>query len=224
MAGLGVQRHLLDAALQPCDAARLGITPQVARVQAGVEVVGVGDVVQRRVLHITRRPHEAVLVGRRAGDRELAQVRRAAGLEHLQPVLVEGHGPQVLPEAAEGVHVTRALAAPVQELDAQLETALGLADEFILVDLQHAVEELDHRDRRLADADGADLLALHQRDGDLAAQDLGQGRGGHPAGGAAAGDHDLPDHRGRCHGVEHPTNEKTPSPGSCSLAETGQNL
>ena len=37
------QRHVDDLAFDALDAARLGIAPQVVRVEAGVEVIGVGD-------------------------------------------------------------------------------------------------------------------------------------------------------------------------------------
>jgi hypothetical protein len=59
------------------------------------------------------------------------------------------------------VHVALAQAAPVHELDAELEAALGLAHEVRFVDADHLVEALDHRDGRLADADDADLVRLH---------------------------------------------------------------
>jgi hypothetical protein len=54
--------------------------------------------------------------------------------------------------------------------------------------LQRLVEELDHRDRALADADRADLLGLDQPDAVVPRQHLGQRRGGHPAGGATPDD------------------------------------
>ena len=42
------QLHVDDFAFDALHAARLGIATQVLRVQAGVEVIGVGDVRQRR--------------------------------------------------------------------------------------------------------------------------------------------------------------------------------
>jgi hypothetical protein len=56
------------------------------------------------------------------------------------------------------VHVAVADAAPVLELDAQLEGGLRLAHELIFVDAEHLVEQLDHRDGRFSHADGADIV------------------------------------------------------------------
>jgi hypothetical protein len=109
---------------------------------------------------------------------------------HLLPVLVEGHCPQVLPEAAEAVHVALALPPPVDELDAQLEGGPRLADELVLVELKHLVVELDHRDGGLAHTHRTDLVRFDQPQPDLAAQDLGQRGRGHPARRATTGDHD----------------------------------
>jgi hypothetical protein len=61
------------------------------------------------------------------------------------------------------------------------------------VDAEHAVEALDHRDGRFADADDADFVRLDEADVVAAAEDGGERRGGHPAGGAAADDDDVLD-------------------------------
>src|SRR5204863_123521 len=64
----------------------------------------------------------------------------------------------------------------------------------VLVQPQHLVEGLDGRDRRLSDADRADLFGFDQRDLCIAiVEQPGEGGGRHPAGGAAADDHDLSD-------------------------------
>jgi len=104
-------------------------------------------------------------------------------LEAGRPVVLAGH-----PEAVE---VVLADVAPAFEVDAQLEHGLRLGHELLLVDAAQLVEGQQRRDRGLADADGADLVGLDQRDGQALAQRLGQARGCHPAGGAAAGDDDA---------------------------------
>src|SRR5205085_7809322 len=84
-------------------------------------------------------------------------------LARLDPVLMERQQAEVAPDRrAEAVHVGTADAAPVAELDAQLERSLRPADEVDLVDLQEVVERLEVRHRRLADADRADQLRLDQ--------------------------------------------------------------
>jgi len=103
-------------------------------------------------------------------------------------------------EVAEAVEEAVADVAPVAELDAELEAALRLPDEVGAVQAQGAVVGADGRQRGFADADGADVGRLHQHDlaGRRAAhlrKALGQRRGRHPAGGAAAHDDDLADGR-----------------------------
>ena len=86
-----------------------------------------------------------------------------------------------------------ALLPPVDELDAELECALRMPQEIVFVELHQAVELRDRGDRRLADADDADLGGFDQRDGQPRAQDARQRGGRHPAGGAATGDDDRSD-------------------------------
>src|SRR5688500_16259659 len=82
---------------------------------------------------------------------------------------------------------------PVDELDAKLVGRMRLAHELHLVDPEHRVEQIDLRDRRLADASGADRLALDQvdRKAGQRARDLGDRGRRHPPGGAAPDDHQL---------------------------------
>ena len=73
------------------------------------------------------RAHELVVARGRGVDRILVQRRGLAGLAHLQPVLVKRHQAEVLADLAEAVDVAVADRAPVDELDAELEGALGRA-------------------------------------------------------------------------------------------------
>src|SRR3546814_9816376 len=72
---------------------------------------------------------------------------------------------------------------------------VGFADELVLVDAEQRVEQADLRNRRLADADGADRLALDQLDLEAGkgAHDARDRGGRHPARGAAADDDDAAD-------------------------------
>src|SRR6185437_16469199 len=82
--------------------------------------------------------------------------------------------------------------APVHELDARLEGATGRAQELVLVDVEHAVEAEDRRDRRLANSDGADRIRFDQGDSPPAVVEKSRERGRrHPSGGAPADDHDV---------------------------------
>jgi hypothetical protein len=65
---------------------------------------------------------------------------------------------------------------------------VGRLHERGLVDPEPLDEAADVRQRRLADADDADVLAFDQLDLDQAAEQLLQRRGAHPPGGAAAED------------------------------------
>ncbi len=113
------------------------------------------------------------------------------------PEMMEVEPLHLLTISAEGVEIPVPDPAPVDELDAEFERRAGLADELRLVDAQQAVEVEDMRDRRLADPDGADRLRFDQVDLHPG-QHMGQRRGRHPAGGAAA-DHDDAADRQRVH-------------------------
>ena len=69
----------------------------------------------------------------------------------------------------EGMQVTLALAPPVDELDAELVSALCRRNEFVFVNSDQRVELVDWRNRRFADPDDADLLGFDERDAGAAA-------------------------------------------------------
>ena len=64
----------------------------------------------------------------------------------------------IRPERPEAVNVCLALAAPVDELDAELERGIGLAHEFVFIDLERGVVDIDQWDGGFTDADDADFL------------------------------------------------------------------
>src|SRR6266478_169582 len=70
-------------------------------------------------------------------------------------------------------------------------TGTSCADDIDLIDLQHAVEELQVRYGGFAHPDGADLLGFDEANRAFAPQHLGQGGGRHPSRGAAADDEDA---------------------------------
>ncbi len=112
----------------------------------------------------------------------------------LEPELVEFHRFHIDAEASEGVEVAVPDARPVDEFDRELERALCVAKEIVLVDAEKLVECEDRWDGRFADAHDPDLLGFDQRDRrePVSKQTRQRGRA-HPAGGASANDHDAAD-------------------------------
>ena len=104
------------------------------------------------------------------------------------------HALHVDTELAEGVKIAMPLSRPVDELDAELEAALGPPDKFILIDAQHPVEDVDLGNGRLANPDRADGFGFDERDRRIvAAKNLGQGGSSHPAGRATTDDRNPAD-------------------------------
>lgn len=66
--------------------------------------------------------------------------------------------PVVLADLAKAVDVAVAQTPPVDKLDAQFKRGLGLAHELVFVDIEHAVEQGNDRDRGLTHTDRADLV------------------------------------------------------------------
>jgi hypothetical protein len=183
-----VHQWLHDAAFLPLHASGFGIFAQPFGIEAGVELIGVDDV-RQRIARIVRGTAE---LSRPRGDGaqiivvELACLRAELRAQP-KPILVEGELIDIRSVPAEGVEVARALSAPVDELDAELERSPGTADEFVLVEAQHLIELHDHRDGGFAHANGADRLGFDDQDlGSPLPQRARQRGGGHPARGASA--------------------------------------
>ena len=175
-----------DLAFLPHGAVFLGQAAQELRVQRCVDVVGVVQPQAR---------HDRELVLHRGGPfvAIFAELASDAHLQAFQPEMLETRRPTVLAGPTEGMDIVLVDVAPAFELDAELEGALGRLEEILLLDLDQIVKGDQRRDGRFADADRADLFGFHQGDVQRLAEQPRQGRGGHPAGGAAAGDDNLVD-------------------------------
>ena len=188
------QLHVHHAAFRALYASGLGIAPQVPGIETGVELIGVCNVIEGRVLrHIGGRGHELAALCGNGMQRVGSDVLGLAGEKQLQPVLVKRQEAVIVADGPERVEVTIAQAPPVDELDAELERAAHLPHELGLVDPKGPIERLEVRPGRFTDPDRADLLGFDQADGALAPERLGESRRGHPAGAAAADDDDASD-------------------------------
>src|SRR5580658_6302445 len=78
-------------------------------------------------------------------------------------MVLKFHAPPGFPERSEGVNVTVTGLIPVAKLYPQFERCPRLAHELRFVDPEHVVEDLDMRQRGLADADRADLVGFDPR-------------------------------------------------------------
>ena len=118
---------------------------------------------------------------------------------------------------AEGVEIAMPFATPADELDPQLEAALGLAQEFGLVDAERLVEQADRGNGRFADSDGADLVRLDQRDGQAAGAGMGQRRRRHPPGRATPNDQNGSNRVGHIRHRPHPLRGAWANPHRCRI-------
>src|SRR5687768_8938928 len=115
----------------------------------------------------------------------------------LQPQLVKLDRLRIQAELAKGMDVAIAQALPIDELDAELERALRVADELVFIEAQQRIERQQRRNRRFANTDRADLLRFDQPYGYAGVLDqTRQPRRAHPSGSTAAYDHNF-SHRPR---------------------------
>ena len=130
-----------DLAVVADDSPAFGLFAQEARVERGVEMIGVGDITRSGQ---DRMPSLEAVGGRSAGGQRII-VELAGGFdsplgEQAPPVMRHGQRPHAEPEHSERMVVTRAVTHPVDELDGELERARGLADELVLVDPEKPVQ------------------------------------------------------------------------------------
>src|SRR3954462_10403919 len=138
----------------------------------------VRDLFDAREAPIFRRePIEAVVPERTCGASW-----RGIDSRGVEEVVVKRHVREIPADGTEGVHVGMALLEPVDELDAELEGALRMTQEIVLVDLEQLVEARDRGDRRLTDPDDADLRGLDECDREPRPEHAREGGGRHPSG------------------------------------------
>ena len=77
---------------------------------------------------------------------------------------MEGAERKVFTDIAKGVHVAVAVLAPVFKLDAELDAAVGCFEKISLIETQGVVEIDNGGNRRLTDADNADVVGFNKRD------------------------------------------------------------
>ena len=181
---LRVLPDLMNLAFDAFQSVALGDTAQEARIQAGIEMVGVVD--------LWLRLQRKLIAARSDGfQTEIAQFRLHAATQAVEPEMMERTDQGALSGDAERMDVAFARPVPVLEGNGELEGAGDRAQELLLVDLQEAVERADRRYRGFADADGADLLRLDQGNVQPVAELMRQRAGGKPTSGAVARDHYL---------------------------------
>ena len=85
----------------------------------------------------------------------------------MQPILMEIYTLHIHANVSEGVNIGLALAAPINEFDAEFEGAIGGFQKFCFINTKHSVE-IDHvRDGGFAHTHGSNFIRLDESDSDI---------------------------------------------------------
>lgn len=187
IAGLAIQTDIDNFPLDPLDTARFGAAAQKGSVERGVEMECIGHLEQMRRCARRAALHSPRVRGPLV-ERIMVERFGHPGRPRAQPVVMELKQAEPAPDRAEGVHVAMTGPRPAVEFDAELDRALSRGKKLILVDAECVVEQTDLRDRRLADADGADRVRSDERHRPARRQKAAQAGGRHPACRASADD------------------------------------
>src|SRR5271154_2082168 len=122
-----------NLAFEARDASRLGKFTQKPRVQAGVEMKGIGHSRKNRS-RVVARPRKFAGAGRDRSQRVVCDISLIAGLAQFEPALMKGVRPNIGANSSKRVEIAVSQPTPVPELDAELERRLRLANEFVLVE------------------------------------------------------------------------------------------
>src|SRR5690554_1736010 len=152
---------MLDFSFPTAHAPLHGKVPQEHGVSRGIKMKRVGNARQRGVTGI-HRSHKTLLFYCLTVQGVGIDIRGFAGLEQLQPIVVERYALHVFTHVTKSVQITLTNVPPVDELDAQLEGSLSTPNKLILIQPEHLIEQLNWRNGRLTHADRADGVRLHQ--------------------------------------------------------------
>src|SRR5580698_11586845 len=89
------------------------------------------------------------------------------------------------------MHVAITDEGPVAELNTELDRALRLTHELVLVEFQQMIEPYNPGNRGFPNTDRADFIGLHDCDVDFAVDRAGERGCGHPTSGAPTQDNDV---------------------------------
>ena len=144
------------------------------------------------MLDYSRLAHASL--GKHWSDLDEAQRTEITLLSELVPDLVKRYAFNFITIIAKRVKIAVALLGPVNKLDSQLEGSAHCGQHVGLINADQLVESQERRDGRLAHADDANILGLHQRDvGQAVFRKLAKRRCRHPAGSASPYNDDIPD-------------------------------
>ncbi len=151
------------------DPALLGILPEVAGIEAGIELKRVGVASGKRAEVGGRMDEPILLRGERCHAIGIGQSADSIALQ-AGPMMMKGDPVEILAKSSEGMDVAIAQARPVAKFNAKLERGLGATHEVGFVDPKPGIEEAEVRHRSFADPDGPDLIRFDKRnlDGSVA--------------------------------------------------------